>query len=131
MTDAHCDGRDAIVSGTLSKVRRDAVFDPGRHFVYFGMPDGRLRRAAWSFVSQGNRPIGVQDWGPWRLDGGCVSAYTTWFTTTEHTPWHRLWPLPTLSGPFPLPRATIQQAQMIATKATKSRIHWVAGCFMG
>ncbi|MCQ0986382.1 hypothetical protein [Jiella marina] len=108
-SEARCDGRDAIVSGTLSKVRR-ARYLPGRQVVYYGRPDGVSRRAWWRPMDQPDgapksRPPGVQDWGPWRLIGGCATRYETWFTTVEHEPWHGLYPLVTNSGPFALPRA--------------------------
>lgn len=111
-TGATCDGRDAIVSGTLSKVRSDATYAEGRQQIFYGTPEGRSRRTFFEFMDQQqgtptNRPPGVQDWGPWRLIGGCVTEYATWFSTVEHRPWHGLWPLPTVSGPFPLPRAVI------------------------
>ncbi len=111
-TAARCDGRDAIVSGIMSKVRTDAVYVDGRQQIYYGAPDGRSRRTFFEFedAQEGtptNRPRGVQDWGPWRLLGGCVTEYTTWFSTVEHKPWHGFWNLPTTIGPFPLPRAKL------------------------
>lgn len=111
-TASACDGRDAIVSGIMSKVREDASYIDGRQAIYFGAPDGRFRRAMFEFEDhqQGtpsNRPPGVQEWGPWRLRGGCVTEYATWFSTVEHRPWHPFWDLPTTIGPFPLPRARI------------------------
>lgn len=107
-----CDGRDAIVSGTLSKVRSDAKYVEGKQVIYFGSPDGKFRRTVFDFLDDSpnlpsNRPPGVQEWGPWRLSGGCVTEYTTWFTTVEHRPWHQLWNLATTVGPFPLPRAKV------------------------
>ncbi len=115
-TGASCDGRDAIVSGTLSKVREDAKYAPGRQVIYYGSPWGLSRRAFWEPMDQPpdvpmNRPTGVQDWGPWRLVGGCVTTYESWFTTVEHTPWHGLWNLVTTSGPFPLPRAPVMASE--------------------
>ncbi len=111
-TAAHCDGRDAVVSGTMSKVRSDAIYIDGRQQIYYGDPSGRSRKAFFEFMDDQegtptNRPRGVQDWGPWRLMGGCVTDYTTWFSTVEHRPWHGFWELPTTIGPFPLPRAKI------------------------
>ena len=113
-THAECDGRDALVSGTMSKVRSDARYIDGRQQVYYGDPAGRFRRAMFEFEDQQDgtptsRPPGVQEWGPWRLRGGCVTEFTTWFTSVEHRPWHGFYPLPTVSGPFPLPRAVIDQ----------------------
>lgn len=113
-TSAVCDGRDALVSGVMSKVRSDARYIDGRQQIYFGDPAGRFRRAMFEFEDQQdgtptNRPPGVQEWGPWRLRGGCVTEFTTWYTSVEHRPWHGLWPLPTVTGPFPLPRARIDQ----------------------
>ncbi|WP_062111176.1 hypothetical protein [Aureimonas sp. AU40] len=111
-TGARCEGRDAIVTGTMSKVRTDAVYVDGRQQIYYGDPAGRFRPTFFEFedAQEGtptNRLRGVQDWGPWRLLGGCVTEYTTWFSTVEHRPWHGFWNLPTTIGPFPLPRAKI------------------------
>lgn len=112
-TDALCDGRDAIVMGVMSKVRENAVYIDGRQAIFFGDPAGRFRRAMFEFEDQqsdvpSNRPAGVQEWGPWRLRGGCVTEFATWFTTVEHRPMHGLWPLPSTLGPFPLPRAQVE-----------------------
>lgn len=111
-TAARCDGRDAIVSGTLSKVRTDASYIDGRQQIFYGEPNGRFRSTFFEFMDQQpgvptNRPLGVQEWGPWRLIGGCITGYATWFTTVEHRAWHGFWPLPTTAGPFPLPRAKV------------------------
>lgn len=118
---AWCVGDDVYVSGYLNKVR-DAEFLPNKHEFFLGTPHGRYRRIIFNtdkdhpgsdYFEDGrgfkkSRRPGLQDWGIWRLRGACSPInqrrFNTWFTITHHEPWHNLWELKTVLGPFPLPQ---------------------------
>lgn len=122
---AYCVGPDAYVSGYLSKVRTDAQYVIGQQQFYFGSPFARFNKIPFhwdlndpdtDFINTPkqevqNRPTGIQDWGPWRLRGGCdpKRRYDTWYTTVQHDVIHPFWTVKTIAGPFPLPALPPQQ----------------------
>lgn len=112
VTSMVCEGSDAVMRSTLSKVRRTRFVD-GELSVTFGRPLGSNPRGPYSrafvtFADQPpdaptSRPRGIGEWGPWIVKDGCDTTQRTWWMTVAHEPWHGLWTLRTVVGPFELP----------------------------
>lgn len=55
------------------------------------------------------RAPGVFAFGPWIIEGGCDTREHFYYAIQHHKPWHGLWTLDTIVGPFRLPKASDRQ----------------------
>jgi len=108
---SYCDGSDAIVFGTMNKLRGNYISQQHQTF-YFLKDQEYQQRAFVTFLDQPenqtrNRSPHKQTWGPWLLHDACSGEFDAWATSVGHESFHPFWILKTSLGPFDIPSKSV------------------------